>query len=327
MSTKTQRSDAQALMPEEVFDDFTQRMTESSVIQAISRRAPDMSRLQTRVPVLDVLPVSYFKNAGEDHSDTRRKKLSSIAWKDKYLNAEDLVTILPVPDNVIDDADRPIWDEALPYIVESIAQKFDQAVLRGENKPNAWPDDIVTGATAAGATIELNAGGTDLYDNILGAEGLYSLVEERGYDPNANVGAIRMKGKLRGLRDDNGQPIFKRAPANGKNVQTGTVYDIDGVNSYFPRNNALDPSEALMVSGDFSQLVWAIRKDVTIDVFRTGIIQNPDTGDILYNLLQDDMSALRVVTRVAWQIPNPVNITEDNEATRYPFAVLLPEAV
>lgn len=327
MSTKTTRANAQALMPEEVFDDFTSRMTEQSAVQQLARRAPDMSRLQNRVPVLDVLPISYIKNAGQDYSDTRRKKLTNVAWKDKFLNAEDIVTILPVPDNVIDDADRPIWDEALPYVVESISQRFDQAVLQGASKPNSWPDDLVTGAIAAGASVSYKAGGTDLYDNILGENGLYSLVEARGYDPNGNIGAIRTKGTLRGLRDENGQPIFKRAADNGQNVQQMTRYDIDGVPSFFPKNNALDPEEALMIAGDWGQLIWAIRKDVTIDVFRTGVIQDPDTGDILYNLLQDDMSALRVVTRIAWQLPNPVNITETDSDKRYPFAVLLPEGV
>jgi HK97 family phage major capsid protein len=313
-------------MPEEVFDDFTSRMTQQSAVQQLARRAPDMSRKQTRVPVLDVLPVSYFKNAGQDYSDTRRKKLTSIAWDNKYLEAEDLVTIMPVPDNVIDDMDRPIWDEALPYIIESISQKFDKAVINGTDAPNAWPDDLITASTAAGSTVTLNNGSTDLYDNILGEEGLYSKIEERGFDPNGNVGAIRFKAKLRGLRDSNGQPIFKRTTDNGQNVQAMTQYDIDAVPSFFPKNNAVDPAEAEMITGDWNQLIWAIRKDVTIDVFRTGVIQDPDTGDILYNLLQDDMSALRVVTRVAWQVPNPVNLTETDDNVRYPFAVLLPES-
>lgn len=324
------RSDAQALMPEEVFDEFASRTIEQSAVQQVARRAPDMNRLQTRVPVLDVLPFTYIKNAGQSHSDTERKKLTKMEWDDKYLNAEDIITIIPVPDNVADDVDRNIWDEALPYIVESIAQKFDRAVLMGEDAPNAWPDDVITAATAAGNSLTdgdaLGDNATpDLYDYILGEGGLYSLIEEDGFDPNGNVGAIRFKSKLRGLRDENGQPIFKRTTDNGRNVQAMTEYDIDGVPSFFPKNNALDPDTGLMVTGDWTKLIWALRKDVTVDIFRTGVIQDPSTGDILYNLLQDDMSAMRVVTRVAWQVPNPVNITDTTEATRYPFAVFLPE--
>ena len=331
--SQTTRSDAQALMPEEVFDEFSSRMTTQSAIQQLARRAPDMNRLQNRVPVLSVLPVSYIKNAGQSHSDTTRKKLTKLEWENKFLNAEDIITIVPVPDNVADDVDRNIWDEALPYIVESMAQKFDQAVTMGIDAPNAWPDDLLTGAAAAGNSLELGAdvgdilgADADIYDYILGEGGLYSLVEEDGFDPNGNVGAIRFKSKLRGLRDEQGQPIFKRAQPAGQDIQQTTVYDIDGVPSFFPKNNALDPDNGLLITGDWSKLIWALRKDVTVDIFRTGVIQDPDTGDILYNLLQDDMSAMRVVMRIAWQVPNPVNITNTNGATRYPFASLLPSS-
>ena len=321
------RSDAQALMPEEVFDEFARRTTENSAVQTLARRAPDMNRLQTRVPILDVLPFTYIKNAGQEHSDTTRKSLTKMEWANKFLHAEDIITIIPVPDNVADDVDRNIWDEALPYITESVGQKFDQAVTMGVDAPNAWPDDLITAATAAGNTyVNGSAANTDLYDEILGEGGLYSMVEEDGFDPNGNLGAIRFKSQLRGLRDNSGQPIFKRTNDNGQNVQAMTQYDIDGVPSYFPKNNAVDPDSGLLITGDWTKLIWALRKDVTVDIFRTGVIQDPTTGDILYNLLQDDMSAMRVVTRIAWQVPNPVNITNTSAGTRYPFAVLLPSA-
>ena len=36
------------------------------------------------------------------------------------------------------------------------------------------------------------------------------------------------------------------------------------------------------------------------------------------------MVALRVVMRLGWQVPNPLNNVNTNAGTRYPFAVLLP---
>ena len=47
-------------------------------------------------------------------------------------------------------------------------------------------------------------------------------------------------------------------------------------------------------------------------------------GSILYNLAQDDMVALRVVMRLGWEIPNPVNALNETD-TRFPFAALVPE--
>jgi len=35
------------------------------------------------------------------------------------------------------------------------------------------------------------------------------------------------------------------------------------------------------------------------------------------------MVALRAVMRLGWQLPNPINRINPNDATRYPFAVLV----
>ena len=36
------------------------------------------------------------------------------------------------------------------------------------------------------------------------------------------------------------------------------------------------------------------------------------------------MIAIRAVMRLGWALPNPVNRVNATEATRYPFAILLP---
>ncbi len=57
------------------------------------------------------------------------------------------------------------------------------------------------------------------------------------------------------------------------------------------------------------------------------VIQDADSGDIVYNLAQQDMVALRVTFRVGFQVANPVTLSNDDSPTdphitRYPFAVL-----
>ena len=76
-----------------------------------------------------------------------------------------------------------------------------------------------------------------------------------------------------------------------------------------------------MISGDFSQLVYAIRQDLTFKLFTEGIVQNPD-GSIAYNLMQNDMIALRAVMRLGWEMPNPINQLKPKKSQRSPFAVL-----
>ena len=124
-----------------------------------------------------------------------------------------------------------------------------------------------------------------------------------------------MRAKLRGLKDTNGNPIFK------SDMQTSTTYSLDGSPMNFPNNGAFDKSKALMISGDFSQLVYAIRQDITFKLFTEGVVQNTD-GSIAYNLMQNDMVALRAVMRLGWEIPNPINSLQKDKTKRCPFAIL-----
>lgn len=327
MAQSTLRADASALIPEDLLDQVFAPQTEGSIIRQLARRLPNGTTNQKRLPVLQNLPIAYMLNAGEDASDTRRKKTTKTKWQNKYVDYEELVSIMPVPDNVADDVSRNIWDESLPYIQQAIDQIFDQAVIAGVNAPNAWPDDLITGATAVGNIVTEGSLG-DLYNDIFIEDGLFNKLEEQGFDVNGVVSALRMKAKLRALREKDGEgnatglPIFKRSQPTGQDVQQSTNYDLDGVTTYFPKNNAVPLDQARMIAGDWNELVWSVRRDVTVDIFRTGVIQDPDTQEIVYNLLQDDMSAMRVVTRIGWQVPNPVNITEPDEESRYPFAIL-----
>ena len=137
-------------------------------------------------------------------------------------------------------------------------------------------------------------------------------VEESGYNVTGLLGGVGLKGKFRMLTDTTGQPI------------KGT--EIDSLPKAFLDNGAWDKTKSILIAGDFSQAVYAIRQDVTYKVLTEAVIQDPSNGDILYNLAQDDMVALRVVMRLGWEIPNPVNAL--NETTkRFPFANLKPKAV
>lgn len=58
-----------------------------------------------------------------------------------------------------------------------------------------------------------------------------------------------------------------------------------------------------------------------IKLFTEGVVQNTD-GTIAYNLMQNDMVALRAVMRLGWEIPNPINSLKTDKTKRCPFAVL-----
>lgn len=301
----------------DVSNDFLTRVVQSSAVMRMARRLPDMPKKQRRFPVLDMLPHAYFVNG-----DTGYKQTTKAAWTDKFMEVEELAVIVPIPESVLEDADYDIFAAIQPLLMEAFGVAFDRAVLRGENAPASWPTNIRAAAVAAGNAVTLatvvTAGG-DLYDAVLSEGGLYEKIETDGYNVTGSMAQIAMKAKIRGLRADGGTgaPLFT-APGAGK-------YEFDGRPLDFPENGAIDPGvagEPLMYAGDWRQLVYAMRKDITWKRITEGVITD-NTGTVIFNLPQQDMIAIRAVMRLAWQVPNPINRINDDAATRYPFGVLL----
>ena len=308
--TSITRSDAEALIPVQETHEIIQGVVEQSAVLQRGKRLANMTSAQTSMPVLDLLPIAYFVN-GEGGS--AKKKVTTMKWSKKKIYAEEIAVIFPIAEAVLDDADYDIWGEVRPRLVEAFGQKIDGAVLFGADKPEKWRDDVVTTAVKAGSYVKL---GSDLYASILGEDGVIAKVEESGYFVNGHMADITMRAKLRGLKDTTGQPIFKT------DMQSGTSYTLDGSPMNFPRNGAFDRSKALMISGDFSELCYSIRQDITFKIFDQGVIQDPDSGEILYNLMQNDMVALRAVMRLGWEIPNPINAMVPDKTKRCPFSLL-----
>ena len=305
------RSGAEALIPEEVSREILQTVPQNSFVMRRARRLANMSRAQRRMPMLAGLVTAAFVTG-----DTGLKQTSNASWEDVFINAEELAVIVPIPESVLNDADYDIWGEVQPQIMSAFGKAFDQAVLYGTNAPAAWPDDLLTGATAAGHAVTLGAG-VDLYEDILGVDGMNAKVEEDGFAVNGHIAALSMRAKLRGLRDLQLNPIFNRV------IQAGTNYELDGAPIEFPTTGAMVPASSLMFSGDWSQLVYAMRQDITYTLAREGVITDAG-GLVVFNLFQQDMVALRAVIRLGWALPNPMNAVNPTAATRYPFSVLLP---
>lgn len=301
------RTGAESLIPVEESREIIQGVVTSSAVLSRGRKLANMSSKTYKMPVLDMLPIAYFVDG-----DNGAKKTTKQAWDKKIITAEEIAVIVPIPESVLDDSDYDIWAEVRPRVTEAFGKVIDGAILFDVNKPTSWRDGVVTTATKAKSVVTAT---TDLYQDILGEGGVISKVEESGFFVSGHMADISMRAKLRGLRDDTGQPIFK------SDMQNGTNYSLDGSPMSFPNNGAWDKSKALMISGDFSQLVYSIRQDITFKLFTEGVVQNTD-GTIAYNLMQNDMVALRAVMRLGWEIPNPINSVQSDKTKRCPFAIL-----
>ena len=302
------RTDANALIPEPVTREIIQGVVAKSAVLSAGRRLPNMSSKTQTMNVLDMLPTAYWVDG-----DTGFKQTSKMAWDKKKIYAEELAVIIPIPEAVLADSNYDIWGEVKPRIVEAMGKKIDDAILFGVNKPSTWRKSVLETARDASAIVTTT---NNLYKDIFAENGLFAKVEESGFDVTGVLAHVSAKAKLRGMVDTTGRPVFTA------DMHEANKYSLDGVAMEFPKNGAFDPDKALMIAGDFSQLTYAIRQDVTYKLLTEATIVDPETKEVLYALAQQDMVALRAVMRLGWEIPNPVSAFNEDLENVTPFAVL-----
>lgn len=278
-------------------------------------RQVNVGKSTQRFPVLSALPMAYWVNG-----DTGLKQTSEMAWANKFVTIEELAVIVPVPQNVVDDSDFDIWAEARPKVGEAIDRAIDSAVFFGLNAPASFPTDVQAAAVAAGnvATVGTNAAAAGGFFGDL--DDLLGTVEDDGFSPDGWVMDRKARSKFRKARNSQGDGLDRdRVAANFTELDgTPITYTMDGL--WTPASSGVPGVMGL--TGDWAkQFIFALRKDVSYEVFREGVVQD-NTGAIVYNLMQQDMIALRVTFRGGWQVANTINYAQTDDAQRYPAGVL-----
>jgi HK97 family phage major capsid protein len=299
------RADVDAFIPEEVAAEVLQAAVQQSAALSLFSSVT-MSSKTRRMPVLAALPVAYFVNG-----DTGLKQTTEMAWGGKYLEAEEIAAIVPVPEAVLDDVDFDLWGQVQPRLAEAVARALDAAIFNGTNKPATWPQAVIPGAIAAGNVYERGTNNAAAGGIAADVSGLFSVVEADGYVVNGLVANGVYRGYLRNARDANGVLLSE--------VSSGTIYGVPieyAMTGLWP---AAATAEA--IAGDFTQGIIGVRQDLTYKLLDQAVITDA-TGLVIYNLPQQDMVALRVVARYGFQIANAMTWENPTDATRYPFAVM-----
>lgn len=304
------RTSAQSLIPEVVSNDILTGLVNQSACMSLFKQVR-MSTNQTRMPVLSALPIAYFVNG-----DTGIKQTTQVDWSNKYLNVEELAAIVPIPEAVLNDASYDVWGSIKPLIVDAIGRACDAAVFFGTNKPASWGGAIVTDATAAGNVVNRSLG-TARPDKA-GLSGYlsdaFAMVEADGYAVDGVVSNVAYRGLLRNTRDFNGNLLAEVSPSGIYGVPV--TYPMRGL---WPAP-ATGAAEAIV--GDYTQAIMGMRQDITYKVLTEATIYGADGITPQYALAQQDMVALRVVMRCAFQTANTINYDNANAGSRYPFAVV-----
>ena len=294
-----------ALIPDEISQEIIQTLPQSSVLLTRARRVPMSSKKKTQ-PVLASLPEAYWVSEGG------LKQTSKTGWEDVQITAEELAVIVPIPDSVVDDAKINLWDTVKPLIAEAMGKKIDQAGIFGVDKPSTWGNDILAGATAAGTNVASGTG-VDLADDIamIGQK-----LSEKGFAVNGFASQPGLNWQLARLRDANGQPIYTPSVAAG-NPASLYGYPLNEV-----ANGAWDTTKAMLLAADWTKFVVGVRQDITYKVFDQGVISDT-AGNVVYNLMQQDAQAMRVVMRVGFAVANPLTRIAA-KGSQYPAGFLTP---
>ncbi|MDF2759172.1 MAG: hypothetical protein K0S99_1804 [Thermomicrobiales bacterium] len=302
------RTEVAALVQEQVSDIMLGGLENQSGAMGLFTRL-NVPTNQTRFPVLSALPTAYFVTG-----DTGVKQTTEVNWANKFIDIEEVAAIVPVPDAVLNDVAFDIFGNIRPLLENAIARAVDAAVFFGTNKPTAWPTDVVAAAVAAG---NVRARGTATTAQGGVAEDVNQLIgtlEADGYAPTGFAANSTLRARLRGARDAQGQPLM--------DVQGG-VSNIWGIPTVYPMAGQWPTglSAAELIALQTENFVFGVRQDFTVTIHNEGVISDA-SGLVQYNLMQQDMSAIRIVFRCGWQVVNPINYDQAVEANRYPAAVM-----
>lgn len=310
---------ANALIEPEIMTDIVKGVThDSAALQLFKHR--NMGTTQTRIPCLSSKPTAYFVSG-----DTGLKKTTTMAWENKFLDAEEIAVIVPIPEKLLEDTSYDLWAEVEPEITEAIAIALDAAVFFGINKPSTWPSDIRT-KSQDGVTLNTVTAGASIVDIAEDINNVFMAVEADGFPVTGAWISHTLKGQLRNLRDSNKNPIFQPYTRGiEKSAFAGTIWDVEAIQSmsgvYQTQVDNSLANPVRLIAGDWSQGLLGIRQDITGKLLdQASLFDN--LGNLIFNLPQQDMVAMRFVARYAWQVPNPINRINTSATTRYPFAVL-----
>jgi len=300
-------SGSDPLVPEPVSTSIIEELPKQCAVLQRARKVP-MSAKTQRLPVLDVLPIAYFVGG-----DTGMKQTSSQKWKNVNLVAEEIATIVPIPEAYLADADVPVWDEVKPRMTEAIGALIDGACLFGHGRPSTWNTSIYEGAVAAGNIVPMGTG-TDFAQDVTSVG---EMLAKDGYSVDGFAARPGLNWRLTGLRSvGTNLPIYQPNLQDGKPGGNLYGYPLSEVD-----NGSWDESEAQLIAGDWDDALLGMRADISFKLFTEGVISD-DTGKIVLNLMMQDSVAMRVTMRLAWATANPVTRLQPNSAARYPFAVL-----
>lgn len=298
---RVQRGDVSSLLlPDEVSEEILRGAAEASLIQRFGRSRP-MTAQNVKLTEAEVTGANVFWVGEGARKQTDAPGMQQLTWS---MSAAELAVIVPLDENVQEDASIDIFDLYKPAIETAIGKKLDSAALFGVDSPTEWAANgsIRELTTAAGQHFAEDVDPTDeeYRDLITGSgastpDGALQAVEEGGYDPNAFLAYVRLRSRFRHMKDADGRYVF------GDAVQTGVPASLFGVPTEFTKKDIWTPATTDLIVGDWDSAVVGTRQGIRYRIFDQGVITD-GAGAVVYSLMEQDMIALRVTARFGFKV-------------------------
>jgi hypothetical protein len=278
-------------------------LSAQSAVLELGSKIP-ISRNQTRFPVLSALPTAYFVSG-----DTGLKQTTEAAWDNKYMYVEEIATIVPIPEAVLDDAGFDVWGAIQPLMEGAIARTLDAAVIFGTSAPTTWATEgnLVGKAVAAGNVVARGTNAAAPVASTATCPTSSARSRRTATCPTARSATSPSRAAAQ-ARDTTGETSSRCSRTSRTSRYALAGLWPTGVNA------------AELLVGDFTKLVVGVRQDMTYKLITEGVITD-NSGAIIYNLPQQDMVALRLVFRAAtpWRTRSTTS-----RAPRAPLSVRRP---
>lgn len=312
------RSDVSTLIQEAYAHDFLAHATKTS---AVLRAFPtkNLGTKTTNLPVLATKPHAGWVTESSTQSQGV-KPVAKVTWANKTLVVEELAVIIPVHENVIDDATTDVVADITRTGAEAIAYALDAAVIFGIGKPATWVSkDLHTSGEDAGQIFgPAGNAENDLAGCFLqSAESLAEL-----YDPTTVLARAGLKFRLANLRATTGEPIYMQSLSSSPDM-SDSIY---GLNAYWVSGTVddgaggdslvWDPAVADAIVVDRSRVIIGVRQDIQVKFLDQAVVAG-------VSLAERDMVALRFKARFAYCLGD--NVAYGSEVqTNSPVALITP---
>lgn len=224
-------------------------------------------------------------------AETAAKPISTHTFGTKTITPYKLAVIEPFSDEFVRDK-RALYDELVRRLPNAIARKFDSTIMSTSAPGNGF--DVLGGCTK----VSLNPGqGSTLYDQFLTVDAAIAagggMMDIIGLAPAG-------KTKVQGAVDQVGRPLFTPG------VDSAAVGNILGARTEFNKNlfvagTAGNPGTPAIVgiAGDFSDAIFGIVENITIEFSREATLVN---GNTTINLWQQNMIAVKCEATLAFAV-------------------------